>query len=120
MFISADKPNRSLRSVTINNEEMVLVVGESHKTGQGKDTMEHYKALEAFGEQTFGLETIPYRWSAQDLITLDKVPYIGEITPGQDRKSTRLNSSHVSISYAVFCLKKKPAYVKISFAGLDH
>src|SRR5690554_7211919 len=28
-------------------------------------------------------------------------------TDGQDRKSTRLNSSHVRISYAVFCLKKK-------------
>src|SRR5690242_21515244 len=27
--------------------------------------------------------------------------------PGADRKSTRLNSSHMSISYAVFCLKKK-------------
>src|SRR5689334_23545573 len=27
--------------------------------------------------------------------------------PGEDRKSTRLNSSHSSISYAVFCLKKK-------------
>src|SRR5438874_5973495 len=27
--------------------------------------------------------------------------------PRQDRKSTRLNSSHVEISYAVFCLKKK-------------
>src|SRR5699024_11574401 len=27
-----------------------------------------------------------------------------------DRKSTRLNSSHVSISYAVFCLKKKRTY----------
>src|SRR5437870_9857240 len=27
--------------------------------------------------------------------------------PFQDRKSTRLNSSHVAISYAVFCLKKK-------------
>src|SRR5690606_41457069 len=27
--------------------------------------------------------------------------------PGRDRKSTRLNSSHVKISYAVFCLKKK-------------
>src|SRR5437660_6006377 len=26
---------------------------------------------------------------------------------GRDRKSTRLNSSHVAISYAVFCLKKK-------------
>ena len=29
------------------------------------------------------------------------------ITWKSDRKSTRLNSSHVSISYAVFCLKKK-------------
>src|SRR3989442_15999019 len=32
----------------------------------------------------------------------------GEAAPhSQDRKSTRLNSSHVRISYAVFCLKKK-------------
>src|SRR5690348_17989796 len=29
------------------------------------------------------------------------------LLPGADRKSTRLNSSHPSISYAVFCLKKK-------------
>src|SRR5689334_15075486 len=31
------------------------------------------------------------------------------LVPGPDRKSTRLNSSHSSISYAVFCLKKKTA-----------
>src|SRR5690625_7918669 len=31
----------------------------------------------------------------------------GEALPQIDRKSTRLNSSHVAISYAVFCLKKK-------------
>src|SRR5260221_7999538 len=30
--------------------------------------------------------------------------------PGVDRKSTRLNSSHTVISYAVFCLKKKNAH----------
>src|SRR5690554_1507974 len=30
-----------------------------------------------------------------------------QLGTGQDRKSTRLNSSHVRISYAVFCLKKK-------------
>src|SRR3712207_9305549 len=30
-----------------------------------------------------------------------------EHEPGRDRKSTRLNSSHANISYAVFCLKKK-------------
>src|SRR5439155_6483813 len=35
----------------------------------------------------------------------------GVAVPGrQDRKSTRLNSSHVAISYAVFCLKKKKKF----------
>src|SRR5690625_6507541 len=36
-------------------------------------------------------------------------PFSNLITPknNSDRKSTRLNSSHVAISYAVFCLKKK-------------
>src|SRR3712207_8556879 len=31
----------------------------------------------------------------------------GNVSAGRDRKSTRLNSSHANISYAVFCLKKK-------------
>src|SRR5207249_6666450 len=35
----------------------------------------------------------------------------------RDRKSTRLNSSHVSISYAVFCLKKKKYKVNIRHEG---
>src|SRR2546430_4440875 len=36
---------------------------------------------------------------------------LGGPEPLQDRKSTRLNSSHSQISYAVFCLKKKKKYV---------
>src|SRR5439155_16305436 len=35
------------------------------------------------------------------------MPQQESATEDQDRKSTRLNSSHVAISYAVFCLKKK-------------
>src|SRR5438067_9275810 len=35
------------------------------------------------------------------------VVWILSLDVAEDRKSTRLNSSHVSISYAVFCLKKK-------------
>src|SRR5690606_41932552 len=34
-------------------------------------------------------------------------PQLQRAEPAPDRKSTRLNSSHVKISYAVFCLKKK-------------
>src|SRR5699024_11650020 len=43
---------------------------------------------------------------------LDDVVLIGQRLG--DRKSTRLNSSHVSISYAVFCLKKKTAKTRPS------
>src|SRR2546430_9874718 len=38
---------------------------------------------------------------------LDKLCSLGSALPNRDRKSTRLNSSHSQISYAVFCLKKK-------------
>src|SRR5256885_8208769 len=37
-----------------------------------------------------------------------------------DRKSTRLNSSHLVISYAVFCLKKKKITVKLSDSVKNH
>src|SRR5690242_21013598 len=47
----------------------------------------------------------------RDLVVadLDVVVLVGDDLPHRllDRKSTRLNSSHMSISYAVFCLKKK-------------
>src|SRR2546430_7301333 len=41
------------------------------------------------------------------LAGLDQHDHQRERPPGGDRKSTRLNSSHSQISYAVFCLKKK-------------
>src|SRR5689334_23856036 len=44
-------------------------------------------------------------WSAAPLPI--RTGRIGNGAADQDRKSTRLNSSHSSISYAVFCLKKK-------------
>src|SRR5690606_39885063 len=65
---------------------------------------------------------IAYKFAAEQAITqvediVVNVGRTGAVTPmarlvpvqvgGVDRKSTRLNSSHVKISYAVFCLKKK-------------
>src|SRR5438309_343922 len=54
------------------------------------------------------------RWRAE--LTVDQLGYTIytiEAWVDQDRKSTRLNSSHSSISYAVFCLKKKKKKQKI-------
>src|SRR5690606_39134292 len=46
------------------------------------------------------------KFNAASLEDLYVLVALGDVGP-QDRKSTRLNSSHVKISYAVFCLKKK-------------
>src|SRR5690625_6877600 len=55
-------------------------------------------ALEQFEAQ--GFASFHVEWSEYDALA-------GLPVRVQDRKSTRLNSSHVAISYAVFCLKKK-------------
>src|SRR3989475_3971220 len=58
-----------------------------HMADQGTDAMEREKAF------LFASQEGRYLWHVN-----------------QDRKSTRLNSSHSQISYAVFCLKKKRRY----------
>src|SRR4051812_49438951 len=52
-------------------------------------------------------QLILYDEPTSELDPLSAVVIGEEILKLKDRKSTRLNSSHMSISYAVFCLKKK-------------
>src|SRR5690554_1213039 len=54
--------------------------------------------------QVVGLTTKKLNLLNQGEYLLD---FVGPLGRASDRKSTRLNSSHVRISYAVFCLKKK-------------
>src|SRR3712207_8479416 len=57
-----------------------------------------------------GLLEVEYgRWTDRPLrpLTRTKLWAVIQARPALDRKSTRLNSSHANISYAVFCLKKK-------------
>src|SRR5690242_21704039 len=56
----------------------------------------------------FPTEDTDFGMMQQDLSTMSStVEKISTTSPDTDRKSTRLNSSYMSISYAVFCLKKK-------------
>src|SRR3712207_6989730 len=68
------------------------VVGQQHRVGSGVDHPAGVgHALDALDHE------LARPGVAQPL----------DVGHGQDRKSTRLNSSHANISYAVFCLKKK-------------
>lgn len=80
MYISAGEPKRSIRSSSFGGEKLLLIGGETHKTGQGENTIEHYEALEAWAAEKFGATAFPYRWSSNDFISLDNLPYIGQAT----------------------------------------
>ena len=80
MFISAEKPTRSLRSQPLEDGELILVGGEDHKTGQVTNTGVHYDNLLQYAHDTFEVSEVKYRWSTQDYITLDGVPYVGNLT----------------------------------------
>src|SRR5688572_33183929 len=53
------------------------------------------------------LEDLPFIAAHADIVGYSFVRTAQDVHELQDRKSTRLNSSHSQISYAVFCLKKK-------------
>src|SRR5256885_5429162 len=52
---------------------------------------------------------------ARGLFTKPEPVPVASLRLPRDRKSTRLNSSHLVISYAVFCLKKKKTYITVRY-----
>jgi glycine/D-amino acid oxidase-like deaminating enzyme len=82
MAISADGPTRSIRgAVGPGGEELLIVGGEGHPTGEEADTRQRYAALEAFAREEFGATEVTHRWSAHDLQPADGLPYVGRYTP---------------------------------------
>lgn len=84
MYISVEKPIRSLRYQNYNDKKMLLIGGDGHKTGQGENTKNHYNNLKKFAEENFQVESIPYRWSTQDCMPMDDIPFIGQITSNSE------------------------------------
>src|SRR5687768_17889538 len=76
------------------------------ETPERRNDLEAVLAKEA--AQVPGLTGIDLAaWSVRVVDGLHRGTDLLQILPDEDRKSTRLNSSHGYISYAVFCLKKK-------------
>lgn len=81
MYISYEEPVRSIRTQPLEDQEQLLIIGgEHHKTGDDDHEQEHYRSLIHYAEDTFKAVEIPYRWSAQDYTAMNEIPLIGHIT----------------------------------------
>ncbi|HEX2178011.1 MAG TPA: FAD-dependent oxidoreductase, partial [Actinomycetota bacterium] len=85
MYLSADNPVRSLRPHRSDRTEYLLAGGEGHKVGQGDFTTTRYAKLEAWARDRFNVKAVDFRWSAQDYMPADEVPYIGRLSPNSER-----------------------------------
>ncbi len=84
MYISYEKPTRSIRTQPFNDGDQLLIIGgEHHKTGQDDNELEHYKKLINYAEDSFKATEVLYRWSAQDYTAMNEIPFIGHITGGK-------------------------------------
>ncbi|HHU16719.1 MAG TPA: FAD-dependent oxidoreductase [Clostridiales bacterium] len=81
MYINAEEPVHSLRSQATSDGELVFIGGAQHKAGQGGNTMKNYEELLDFAEPYFTITSVPYHWSTQDCMTVDGLPYVGNLTP---------------------------------------
>jgi glycine/D-amino acid oxidase-like deaminating enzyme/nitrite reductase/ring-hydroxylating ferredoxin subunit len=82
--ISADSPTRSIRTASRNGETVLIVVGESHKTGEDPDTERHYRNLEEWSRERFGVTDFENRWSTQDYYSMDGLPFVGRAGAGSE------------------------------------
>jgi glycine/D-amino acid oxidase-like deaminating enzyme/nitrite reductase/ring-hydroxylating ferredoxin subunit len=85
MHINVESPTRSIRGVLLDGRELLLVGGEGHRTGEGGDTRERYRRLEEFAREHWQVRAVEYGWSTQDNVTIDGLPYVGRLTPRNDR-----------------------------------
>src|SRR5690625_1461515 len=127
MYINASSPSRSIRPCIINDEQYILIAGEDHKTVQGHHFMNHYDALLHVANENFTVKEVPFRWSAQDYVTLDKIPYIGSVTNDHEnvfvatgyRKWGMTNGTNAAKLITDLILKKENKYVEILSTSRD-
>ncbi|KAA1429350.1 FAD-dependent oxidoreductase [Nocardioides antri] len=81
MYLSAEQPTRSLRSLPVNGgDELLLVGGSGHVTGRAQSEAEHLEELLTWARSTFGGE-VTHTWSAQDHASVTGLPYVGPMLP---------------------------------------
>jgi glycine/D-amino acid oxidase-like deaminating enzyme/nitrite reductase/ring-hydroxylating ferredoxin subunit len=79
MLISAAPPSRSIRSVPYAGGELLMVGGEGHHVGSTKATPERYEKLADYARSHWQVTSFEHRWSAQDYVPDDGVPFIGRL-----------------------------------------
>lgn len=84
-FYSTEKNFHSLRPhLAGTDDEIVLVGGEYHPTGQESNVAARYDALETWAREHLPVISVEYSWSTHDAESFDRVPMVGKLSMSSD------------------------------------
>lgn len=83
-YFSIDESSRTIRTALIQDQPYFIYGGYGHPAGTVKDTSPYYETLQKELQDDFELPTPSYFWSAQDMMTSDQLPYIGQLSKNDD------------------------------------
>lgn len=84
IFISMEEPTKTFRRYKGEGKDLLIIGGSDHKVGQGHKEDENYIQIEHMAKEHFKAKDILYKWSAQDYMSFDHLPYIGYINKKDD------------------------------------
>lgn len=117
MYINLSSPIFSLRTATFKNKNILLIANGNSKTGHNNTNENPYNTLENFAKKYYPNCNILYKWSSEDCVSLDKLPYIGTyssllpnvyVATGFKKWGMTLSNIAANIIVDTICRKENP------------
>ena len=121
MYINVNDPIYSMRYHFSDSGSLLILAGGNHRTGEKDDENEQYNELERFLKSNFKNAEIVSKWSAQDCMTYDKIPYIGRYSDSMENLYVATGFKKWGMSgsgAAALILKNKILCVEDDYSGV--
>ncbi|MGF1494952.1 MAG: NAD(P)/FAD-dependent oxidoreductase [Microcoleaceae cyanobacterium] len=99
MLIGVGQDYYSIRTTPHEGRTLLIIGGGGHKVGGTSNTEEKFEKLARYAQTHFGVNEIAYRWSSQDMVSFDQLPYIGKLTPMS-------NHTYVATGFSLWGMSK--------------
>ena len=121
MYININDPIYSMRYHFFGDDNLLILAGGKHRAGEKDDETESYNELKRFLNSNFKNAEIVSKWSTQDCMTYDQIPYIGRYTDSIENLYVATGFKKWGMSHsaaAALILKNKILCMEDDYSGI--
>jgi glycine/D-amino acid oxidase-like deaminating enzyme/nitrite reductase/ring-hydroxylating ferredoxin subunit len=121
MFLGMGGSPHSVRSARVDDTDYLVSDAPAYKTGHKEKVSEAFRALIGECEAAFPVSSVDYRWEAHDLVSSDRIPFVGRLTSSTPnvfvatgfRAWGMTNGTAAALMIAELVLGRTPAWMKV-------